>query len=1213
MPLTTADSPGRPTVFISYSHQDEVWKNRVVGHLQVLEAEGDLAVWDDKRIAAGEAWLPEIEGAMKRAAVAVLLVSKDFLTSEFIRGTEVPLLLARRQTEGLRVIPVFVNPCAWQAVDWLAGLQGRPGNGRSLSEGRKPQIEKHLSALALEIRDLLSQKVDLVGADSVPGSTVKPSSSPASERRQVTVVCCEMVGKDGPSGPAQAFDPEVLQELMLRLRALAEVVATHYDGHLGSILSGRRMLIYFGYPQAHEDNARRAVRAALELAEQVAQMSADSDLGRPISLALQIGVHTGSAVVAVPPQGQEPTLGSTLDLAMQLQSLAEPGQVIVSPATSSLIDKSFALAAFPPVQLPGHAAPLIPHRVLELVDSPEVSSAGLPPLVGREQELELLMSRWDLTREGNGQAIVIRGDAGMGKSRLVLALRERLEQGAAQWWSCFGSPYTQGSPLQPVVALLRQILLRPEGASPLNQLDKALGELALGNAVPLFASLLDVPLDECHPAPQLSPERQREKTLEALVALALETAERRPLVVLIEDLHWLDPTTLDLLNRLIDQIASSPLLLLLTGRLQALESLWGLRAHLSQITLAPLNGEEAERLIDRVTGEQSLPAEVRRQIVARTDGVPLFVEELTKAVLESHESGDPQELPATLRDSLAARLARLGTAKKIAQIASVIGRVFPFELLAAVCSSGEAVLEQELARLVQAELVYRKGFGSQARYLFKHALVQDAAYESLLKRERQQIHRQIAEALATRFAETAETTPEILAHHYTKAGLTEPAIDFWVRAGDLARRRTASSEAIAHLDRALRLLQSLAEGPDRDRRELRIQNSRAAAVIIGKGYKDPEVEQTYARAEVLAERLEEGEERFWAVRGLRAHHVAFGNLPQALDLAERLLRIAENERRPNLLSIAWFSLGGCHFFQSDFTQALSELERAYELAPVDDDSYRIRTGADLRAMVLAHSALCRWHLGQIDRARQQGEEAIALARQLGSPFTLAFVAFFGTALAHLLGDAVTVQRLAREVYDLAVELGFSQWVWQASLLLAWSQQVARVDGLPAIELGDFDSTQRVIAQNGGSSIAFYFSVYAEILILRERPKEALRALDEAVQLSQVRGLSLWTEDIFRLQGEILLNAKTHEGLREGSGPAEAERLFQKALELARCKGSRSMELRAALSLGKLWQSQGRTQAARELVAQARQGFTGEFESRDLAEARVFLGACSPNG
>jgi TOMM system kinase/cyclase fusion protein len=1097
--------------------------------------------------------------------------------------------------------------------DLVAWLLGKHPDQRPAGAG---EVVRCLDALETVVRpadragkDAWPEKSTLVDGLAAQRPAAKSTSGPhpTSERRQVTVVCCELAGREGPSGSLQAFDPETLHELMLRLRTLAEGVTRRYDGHLGDILGGHRMLIYFGYPQAHEDNARRAVRAALELAGQAAWMSADSDRGRPIVLALRAGIHTGPAVVTVPPQGQEPmTLGTTLDLAVELQSLAEPGCVLVSPATCSLIEKSFALEALPPVQVQGLAVPLIPYRVLELLDTPEDSSSVALPLVGRERELELLLSRWALAREGNGQVVLISGEAGIGKSRLVRALRERLERGTAQWWSCFASPFTQSSPLQPVAGLLRQNLLRQEGASPLDQLASSLREVGLDDAVPLFAPLLDLPLDERYPAPPLSPERQREKTLEALTAWVVERAERQPLVLVLEDLHWLDPTTLGWLDRLIHQAPAAPLFLVLTLRLHTLEALWGPRAHLTQITLVPLNGTEAEQLLDRVLGEQSLPAAVRRQILERTDGVPLFLEELTKAVLESHESGARQELPATLRDSLAARLDRLGTAKQVAQVASVIGRVFSFDLLAAVCSSGEALLQQELRTLVQAELIYRKGFGAQARYLFKHALVQDAAYESLLKRERQQIHRQIAETLKTRFPETAEAQPELLAHHFTEAGLTQAAIDCWVRAGGLASRRSASSEALHHLDRALRLLQSLAESPERDRSELSIQNIRAAALITGKGYLDPGIEQAYARGEVLAERLGEVGERFWAVLGLYTYHVSVGDLGQALDLAERLLRIAESEQRPDLLSMAWFSLGIYHCWSCNFPEAVSELKRACELAPPGDDPYRLRSGADLRVVALSFATVAHWHLGQLADSQDRIEQAIHLAGQLGSPFSLAFACLHAAVLAQNQYEVETSRRMAREIYDLAVELGFSQWAWQTRILITWAELHAGVP--PTVELDDFDSLQRVIAQKAGGGMAYYFCLHAEILILQGHPGDAWRALEDGLSLVEARGVPSFREEIYRLQGEILLSAQNPEELCAGGGPAEAERRFQAALEQARRNGSRSLELRAALSLGRFWKSLGRTREARELVAPAYQG-VGGIESRDLREAKAFLESC----
>ena len=947
----------------------------------------------------------------------------------------------------------------------------------------------------------------------------------------------------------------MLHELMLRLRGLAEGVTRRYDGHLESSLGGHRMLIYFGYPHTHEDNARRAVRAALELVDQAAQMSVDFDPGRPMALALRAGIHTGPAVVAASPHGQEPvTLGATLDLAVELQSLAAPGHVLASPSTWSLIEKSFALEALPPVEMPGLAVPLIPHRVLEPLDVPEESSMDLLPLVAREREIELLLSRWTLACEGNGQVILFSGEPGIGKSRLMRGLRERLRHDAVTWWSCSGSPYAQSSPLQPVIGLLRQILLRREGSAPLDRLASSLQEVALADAVPLLAPLLDLPLDERYPALQLSPDRRRDKTLEALVALVLQTAEQQPLILVVEDLHWLDPTTLEWLDRLIDHVAGAPLLLLLTARPhQTQEALWRPRAHLTQITLTPLSGAEAERLIDGVAGEQPLPAPVRQQIVARTDGVPLFLEELTKAVLESHDAGARQELPATLRDSLAARLDRLGSAKQVAQIASVVGRTFSFELLAAVCSLEEAALQRELRRLAQAELVHRKGFGAQARYLFKHALVQDAAYDSLLRRERQQIHRQIAETLETRFPEAAETTPEILAHHYTEADLTGPAIEYWMRAGAMASRRTASAEALSHLDRALRLLQGLQEGPERDRRELQIQNARAAAIITGRGYAAPEVEQTYTRAEILAERLGEAEERFWAVHGLQAHHGVFGNLAEARHLAERLLRIAESEGRPDLLAIAWYSLGYYHFYRSELPEAASAMERAYEIAPPDNDSYRIRTGTDLRVMVLSFGSHAIMYLGELDRGQQWGEQAISLARQLGSPASLAFASTFRIAQAYILHDLETLRRMLREVYAFAAKLDLSQWVAPLSLFSAWLELQTPGGVLPR-ELDDIDRVQRMIVQMGGGLTPFFLCLYAEILILRGRLADAWRTLDVATRVAQERDVPSWSDGIYHLQGKILLHAKGMEEPWAAGGDAEAERLFQKSMDEAPAQG-----------------------------------------------------------
>ena len=1060
-----------------------------------------------------------------------------------------------------------------------------------------------------------STRLEVRGArrESVTASTRHTSGPhPTSERRQVTVVDCVLVGLDRPGGTPRAFDPETLHDLMLRLNDQAERVASRYDGRLGSSLGGARLLIVFGIPQAHEDSARRAVRAALELVDETARMSVDPGPEGPGLLALRVGVHTGPAVVAIAAQGREPmTLGATLDLAVALQARAEPGTVVVSPATAALIDRSFALAALPSVEVPGQAAPLRPFRVLEPVEG---SSAVHLPLVGREAEIALLVDRWHQAREGHGQVVLVSGEPGIGKSALVFALRDRLDPGAASWWSCFASPYTQGSPLQPVVGPLRQLLMPGTESPSLDRLARSLDDLGLGDAVPLLAPLFDLAVDERHPLPPLSPQRQKVKTLEALEALVLEVADRQPLVLLVEDLHWLDRTSLDLLDRLIDRAPEAPLLLLLTLRPHTLETLWGPRGHLTPVALRPLGSADTERLIDRVTGGRPLPDLVRRRIVARTDGVPLFVEELTRSVLEAPGSGERQELPATLRDSLTGRLDRLGSAKAVAQIAAVIGRAFRFDLLAAVCAGDAAELQRDLRRLVQAELVHRKGAGAQARYLFKHALVQDAAYESLLERERRQIHRRIAKTIEERFAATAETTPEILAHHYTHAGLAPAAIGCWLRAGGLALRRSASVEALGHLDRALGLLDGVPAGPERDRTELGIQKMRAPAVILKKGYVDPEVERAYARAAVLAERLQDAEESFWAAAGLASYNIVFGNLDRARDLAERLLAIARSEERRDFLAIGLCYLGANHSWHGDFAEALAALDRSYDLTPPNDPAYRTSTGADLRVVTLSHAAMTCWQLGRFDQARERVETAIEIARGLSAPFTLGFAGIHGAQLGQLLDEPEAVRRIAGEVHAFSAELGFSLWEWQSALHLLWAGLRAPEAGSPhpphppIIDLGGFEAIQGAIAKQGGGTMPYYFCLHAEILILQSRLEDAWRALDEGLRLVRERGRLVHGEEILRLQGELLLRGADAPEAAESDRGAQAERLFQAALEEARSHDARLLELRAALSLARLRRSQGRTEEARDLVARACEGLTGGAASRDFREAEAFLGS-----
>jgi class 3 adenylate cyclase/ABC-type transport system involved in cytochrome c biogenesis ATPase subunit len=670
----------------------------------------------------------------------------------------------------------------------------------------------------------------------------------SSERRQITVLCCDVAAAGGTGAePSQAFDPETLYELMFQLRPLAQMVAQRHEGTLGNVV-GNRLLIYFGYPQAYEDDAERAVRAALDLVSESSE-----HLGRGVTdglkPALRVGIHTGPAVVSTSPNAPEPVmLGSTLDLALKHQAAAAPGMVVISRATRSLVKRGFITEALDPLSPPAAGGEwLVPYRVREMMDVGDEGIVDLAPMVGRAQELDQLMNRWEQARAGTGQAVLLIGEPGIGKSRLLRAMRERVSEqtagGAVRWLSAQGSHYTQNTPLHPVVHLLQHTIASEPGSSSLEKLEGLLRTFSLSEALPLFASLLDLSLSTWPSMPSMSPERQREETLEALVALLLEMSEREPVILLIEDLHWLDATTLTWLERLIDQTETAPLLLVMTIRPNILDIPWGSRARVTQIALEALTSDETEHLILLLTGGQTLRPQVQEHIVSKTDGVPLFVEELTRTVLESGDSEDWRELPTTLRDSLTARLARLGTAKEVAQLGSVIGRAFSLKLLAAVSPDNVDSLERELRRLVQSGLVHRRGFGAQTRYAFKHALIRDAAYDSLLKRERQRLHLAVAEALDDPHEPLEKTRPEILAYHYSEGNQPEKAVIHWLEAARQALGRSAHQEALHHGRAGLAALKGIPAGPARDERDHQLQTTFVPAEIEKQGITSPEVER----------------------------------------------------------------------------------------------------------------------------------------------------------------------------------------------------------------------------------------------------------------------------------------------------------------------------------------------------------------------------------
>src|SRR5262245_21041468 len=742
-----------------------------------------------------------------------------------------------------------------------------------------------------------------------------PRSAVDAERRQLTVLFCDIVES---TVLASQLDPEDLRDVVRAYQETCAEVIRRFDGHIAQYL-GDGLLVYFGYPQAHEDDARRAVYTGLEILPAIRRLNTRLERERRVQLAVRLGIHTGLVVVGEmggSGRQEQLALGETPNIAARLQGLAAPDTVVISATTFRLVRGYFTYDELGMHILKGVAAAVQVYRILgESAAQSRLdvgSVTGLTPLVGRDAEMTLLLERWAQSRNGMGQVVLLSGEAGIGKTRLVEVLRERAHSEGATRIAFRCSPYHQNSALYPVIDHVQRFLHWHRDDTPearLDKLEQALqtSRLPLAEVVPLFAALLSVPLSEHYPPLHLTPQLQRQKTQEALVAWLLEEAERQPVLAVWEDLHWADPSTLDVLSLVLEQVPTARMLNLLTYRPE-FHPPWATRSHLTQITLGRLGRPQVEAMLISLTDGKALPADVVEQVLAKTDGVPLFVEELVKMILESglvREDADhyvltgplpPLAIPSTLHDSLMARLDRLSAARELAQLGAVLGREFSYELLQAVALVDETTLQQGVRQLVDAELVYQRGLPPRSRYVFKHALIQDAAYQSLLKSTRQQYHQRIAQVLAEHFSEIVETQPELLAQHYTEAGLASHAMPYWQRAGERTAGRSAHAEAIGHFRQALKALMLLPDTSERTRQELTLQRALGASLLTTRGFAAPEVEHVYSRARALCQRLGDTREIFPVLFGLFGFYEVRGDLRTARELAEQLLTLAQRQR-----------------------------------------------------------------------------------------------------------------------------------------------------------------------------------------------------------------------------------------------------------------------------------------------------------------------------
>jgi len=1061
----------------------------------------------------------------------------------------------------------------------------------------------------------ISQLAGTASDTSQPTSTTMSALQDAAERRQLTVMFCDLVGSTALSA---RLDPEDLRGIIGAYhRCCAELVES--NGGFVARYMGDGILAYFGYPRAHEHDAERAVRAGLAVVEAVPKLATAA--GSPLEV--RVGIATGLVVVGDLSGSGESIVGETPNLGARLQAIAEPNTVAIADSTRRLLGNLFELEDLGLWDLKGITGPaqawsaLRPSSMASRFEA--LHTTGLTALVGREEETELLLRRWSRAKTGEGQVVLLSGEAGIGKSRLTAALLERLATEPHTRLRYFCSPQHTDSALYPIIGQMERAAQLARDDNPQARLDKLDALLAQSSTstqdAALFAEMLALPNDGRHPALELTPQQRRQRTLDALVSQMEALTRQNPVLIIFEDVHWTDPTSLELFGRAVDRIATLPVLLVVTFRPE-FDPPWIGRPHVAALTINRLARREVGAMIDHLVGNKLLPASIRRDIVERTDGIPLFVEEMTKAVMEADGEGEARRtaaavpspalaVPASLHASLMARLDRLGPAKEVAQIGAAIGREFSHALLAAVVRKPEAELGSALDRLVASGLLFRQGVPPHATYLFKHALVQDAAYGTLLREPRRALHARIAEALESQFVETAESRPELLARHFTDGGLIEKAAGWWGKAGQRSLARSALVEAMAQITRALDQIAALPSTPTLRREQIKLQVALITPLIHLKGYAAPETKAAAEHARLLIEQAEAlGQPpedplllfsvlfSFWT-----ASYVAF-NGDVARELATQFLALAEKQGTKAPMLIGHRLMGNSLSLTGDIAESRAHYDQAISLYdPAEHRMLAMRFAIDPGPANLGFRSQVLWVLGYPAASLTDAEHALKDAREIGQAATLMYVLFV-TSLSHIrCGNYAIANTLADKLVALADEKGASLWkawgIMCQGCVLALTSQASDAVQLLSSALTSLRSMGATVLMP--LWLTYLARSYAEL----GKFDDAWRCIGEAITAVSITKERLWEADIHRTAGDIAL-------MSPKSDSANAEQYFDRALSVARAQQAKSLELRAAMSMARLWRDQGKREQARDLLAPVYGWFTEGFDTLDLKEAKALL-------
>ena len=1046
-------------------------------------------------------------------------------------------------------------------------------------------------------------------------------TQPEAERRQITIMFCDLADSTTLSN---SLDPEELRTVLRAFQDAAGQVVQRHEGFVNSYL-GDGILTLFGYPRAHEDDARRAVRAGLEL---VTAVAAVQGLPGGVRLRVRVGIATGTVVVGDVigrgPSREEAVVGSTSNLAARLQSLALPGQVVISAGTRRLLGRHFDCQDMGPQVLKGFAEAVSAWRVRcersgEAMSLDDEGEVALPPMVDREVEFPALMECWRLACSGQGRVVTLRGEPGLGKSRLTEAVRQAAEAQPHVLLRFFCSAHFQNTALYPVIGQIRHAAGFADEDTSEIQLDKLERLLMAGQppdevaqAMPYYAALLSVPTAGRYPAIADSPEHQREMTLRALQAQTVALARERPVLILFEDLHWADPTTLSLTHRLAEGIASSRVMVLTTGRPE-FEPPWAELPHALTVELSLLKRHHRTLIVEQHSAGKALPPEVLEHILVKSDGNPLYVEELTKAMMESgvlrEEAGRfvltgplrSTAVPSTLHDSLLARLDRLSAVKEVAQAGAAIGREFDYETLAAALSMEPNELHHSLARLTDAGLIHSRGVPPEAVYTFKHALIQDAAYATMLRPRRQRLHARIAQFLEADPV-AAQRTPELLAHHHTEADQPDKAVPYLLAAGLQAGGSAAHTEACKHFNEGLRLAATLKDDDVRHRLELRLNVHLGMSLAATRGFAAPEVEAANQRARELCALVGDPDELFWVLRGLCALYIVRADAKTSLELADRCLQLAQETRRNEFLVEAFVMEGYAHGDFGDLARAHAALAKAvhiYRCTAAGRFAYP--TPQDPLVASLSLLAVLSLIQGDTAAAVAQAEDAIRTAKALERPFDLAYAHTYAAMFESLGRNFAGAAEHAALAMEISQRHGFAGWLAASAMQLG----VAKAGlGVAPEAVALIGGTLPAWQASGAEMISvFFLSGLAQAYVASGQHEQALEAVNRAIAHGVRHGDRWYDAELYRQRGEWRLQQT---GSGDGAWAVDGEADLRRAIEIAREQGAHGFGLRAALSLARTLAAAGDAKQARALLREALQPFPTAQPGGEQREAAALL-------